>query len=84
MGLPLYIVFHFVTEIMDMRFEKDETKKATMKEQLISETLPAICKKWDTRAGQNGGYIAHKKVTNIMSYICKQLNDLIFVLFLFS
>lgn len=48
--------------MMDMRFEKDETKKATMKEHLLSETVPYFCKKWDTQAGQNGGYIAIKKV----------------------
>lgn len=56
----------FLTEIMDMRFEKDETKKATLKEQLISESIPYFCKKWDVRAGENGGYIAIKKVSSII------------------
>lgn len=50
-----------------MRFQKDETVRATLKEQLLSETIPAICKKWNERAGQNGGYIAAKKVITIYS-----------------
>lgn len=54
--------FDFFLELMDMRFEKDETKKSTLKEQFKSETLPFFCKKWDAQAGQNGGYIALKKV----------------------
>lgn len=45
-----------------MRFEKDETRKATMKEQLLCETLPYFCKRWNEQAGENGGYIAIKKV----------------------
>lgn len=48
---------------MDMRFEKDESKKATMKEHLLNETIPYFFKKLDAQAETNAGYIATKKVS---------------------
>lgn len=47
---------------MEARFEKDESKKATLKEQAVNETLPNTLKKLEAKAASNGGYIATKKV----------------------
>lgn len=66
--------------MMDMRFEKDETKKATMKEHLLSETVPYFCKKWDTSAGENGGYIAIKKVRCGIDFVLLQMFCMAFLL----
>lgn len=45
-----------------MRFGSDGSKKEELKSQLLCETLPYYCKRWDTLAEENGGYIAISRV----------------------
>ncbi|CAH1163519.1 unnamed protein product [Phaedon cochleariae] len=43
--------------------EKDEEKKKTMEQVVVNETVPFFLKRFNGRAGDNGGYIAIKRIS---------------------
>ncbi|CAG9820849.1 unnamed protein product [Phaedon cochleariae] len=58
-------------KLYDFAFEKDEEKKKTLEPVLANETVPFFLKKFDEKAGENGGFIAIKRISWAdISFIC--------------